>query len=306
MHEDIVRICQQVPEDEPFYIEMAGISYCDGSYRIDRRSAFIYVFEYVLKGQGTVCLHDETFQPIQGDVYILPAGSHHLYYADPADPWEKIWFNVGGPLIDHLLQAYKISHIHHFRQFHGLQENNPLHEAFMRFLTVARSTMKPAHEIHEKAALILHEIISLLQDSPLLAEPERNPVAVQLKEYLDSRIMLTASLEQMSRHIHKSTSQTIRLFRQAYGTTPYQYLMRRKIETACLILNNTSLPIQEIALRLHFTDEHYFSNYFKAMVGKSPDHYRRGTLSSRMTDNDGRPDAKARCRGSGKARIPGE
>ena len=92
---------------------------------------------------------------------------------------------------------------------------------------------------------------------------------MQLKEYLESRITLTTSLEQMSRHIHKSASQTIRLFRQEYGITPYQYLMRRKIETACLILNNTSLPIQEIARRLRFTDEHYFSNYFKARVGKS-------------------------------------
>ena len=167
MHEDIVRICRQIPEDESFYIEMAGISYCDGSYRIERRAAAVYVFEYILKGQGTVRLNDETFHPVQGDVYILPAGSHHLYYAEPIDPWEKIWFNVGGPLVDHLLQAYKISQVHHFRQFNEFQENNPLYEAFTRFLTVARSTMKPTQEIMRKAALILHEIISLLPGDPL-------------------------------------------------------------------------------------------------------------------------------------------
>ena len=77
-----------------FCIVLAGITYPDETYRILRERSECMVMEYVISGQGTVILDGQSFEVKAGDIYILPMGHHHLYYADKTNPWEKIWCNV--------------------------------------------------------------------------------------------------------------------------------------------------------------------------------------------------------------------
>ena len=73
-----------------------------------------------------------------------------------------------------------------------------------------------------------------------------------------------------------SPSQLTRVFQREYGMTPYAYFLSRKLALAQNLLRNSSLPIREIADRLQFTDEHYFSALFRQKTGVSPGAYRRG------------------------------
>ena len=47
------------------------------------------------------------------------------------------------------------------------------------------------------------------------------------------------------------------------------------IEFAKKLLIDTNLSVREIALKLCFADEYYFSNIFKTKTGKTPTEYRR-------------------------------
>ena len=60
-----------------------------------------------------------------------------------------------------------------------------------------------------------------------------------------------------------------------FGVTPYRYLLSRRLETARLLLRGTALPVREIAFRLCFSDEHYFSSLFRRKTGQTPSAYRR-------------------------------
>ena len=42
------------------------------------------------------------------------------------------------------------------------------------------------------------------------------------------------------------------------------------MELACLLLQNTSLPIPEISARLGYEDAHYFSGLFRQRMGVPP------------------------------------
>ena len=55
----------------------------------------------------------------------------------------------------------------------------------------------------------------------------------------------------------------------------YAVVKGRRLETACLLLRGTSLPVREIAAHLCFSDEHYFSSLFRQKIGVSPLAYRR-------------------------------
>ena len=57
--------------------------------------------------------------------------------------------------------------------------------------------------------------------------------------------------------------------------TPYEYLMEQKTESARNLLKYSLLSVKEIADRLGFFDQYYFSNYFKQKNGISPLEYRK-------------------------------
>lgn len=267
MREDITAFQSNPPEDYPFFIQMTGISYCDGTYKIERRKSTHYVFEYIIKGEGTVTINGETFHPVEGDIYILPIGSSHTYFSDSSNPWTKIWFNAYGPVIDSLMHAYRLSTVYHVR---GLD----IKELFYRLLQTAQTPDEPVRAILNKASLVFHEIILKISGAVTPAALHISAEALKLRDYLDKHMEEKVSILKLSEAIYRSPSQTIRIFKKEFGVTPYDYLLKKRIETAKLLLLNTNLQVKEIAYKLCFADEHYFSNFFRGKAGCSPVEYK--------------------------------
>ena len=65
------------------------------------------------------------------------------------------------------------------------------------------------------------------------------------------------------------------LFSKLIGTSPLQYINKRRIEKAQELLLGTHETLFEIAQQVGFSDEYYFSRLFKKIVGISPDYYRK-------------------------------
>jgi AraC family transcriptional regulator, arabinose operon regulatory protein len=268
MHEDIISFIQDEGRDDPFFLEMAGTSYCDGSYHIERSCSAIYVLEYVKQGKGTVTEDGRSFTAAKGDVYLLHRGCAHFYQSDSANPWVKVWMNVRGPLADSLVHAYCLGSLNHVQ---GLD----LSDLFDELLACAKAARGSADEILPEAAVLFHRMAARIcsfvrsDDARLLQDPQI------LKSWLDSHIYAEVSMNELAGQIYRSPSHTIRIFKKAFGVTPYDYHLNKRIETAKLLLNNTNMQIKEIAYKLHFADEHYFSNLFKQKAGSSPAQYRQ-------------------------------
>ncbi|MFD7868084.1 helix-turn-helix domain-containing protein [Streptomyces sp. NPDC059783] len=80
-----------------------------------------------------------------------------------------------------------------------------------------------------------------------------------------------------------------REFRRAYGSSPYAYLMARRVERACVLLHRTDLGTAEVRRRVGCSSPRVFDRHFTARVGMSPDDYRRRT--------GGRPTAEVPAQG---------
>lgn len=270
MKEDIYSFIENSSDEYPFFIEMTGISYCDGSYKIIRRDSQIYVFEYILEGEGIVKTDNKEFTAGKGDVYVLHKQSNHSYYSDTKNPWTKIWFNARGPLIESLIQLYKLNNINYIHDF-------DISGLFFKILEIAKDTNKSYEIIFSETSLIFHEILIKMSKVIHTKAIEYSPEALKIKNYLDRNYMVDISLKEISKLIFRSSAQTIRIFKNNFGLTPYNYLMYKKLEVAKLLLLNTNTSIKEMSINLSFADEHYFSNYFKAKVGVSPSIYRKNS-----------------------------
>ena len=100
-------------------------------------------------------------------------------------------------------------------------------------------------------------------------------LAEKMKDYLRTNAAFKFKIEKLCEYISRSESQTIKIFKEAYGITPYAYFLDKKIGLAKGMLLNTNLSVKQIAYELNFTDEYYFSNVFKSKVGVSPGKYRK-------------------------------
>ncbi|MFD6420395.1 helix-turn-helix transcriptional regulator [Streptomyces sp. NPDC060198] len=65
-----------------------------------------------------------------------------------------------------------------------------------------------------------------------------------------------------------------RSFKTAYGETPYNYLMTRRIERAKALLRRGDLSVTEVCFEVGCTSLGSFSSRFTELVGESPSAYR--------------------------------
>ena len=65
-----------------------------------------------------------------------------------------------------------------------------------------------------------------------------------------------------------------RMFRQSTGLAPHQYVMKRRMEKAKALVQNTATPLTDIALACGFNSASHFSNRFRSATGMTPSQLR--------------------------------
>ena len=97
-------------------------------------------------------------------------------------------------------------------------------------------------------------------------------------EYIRQHYAEPLSLDSLLAQTPVSKSWFLRLFRQYMGTTPYNFLLSTRITRAKELLVLTDFSVCEIAHQVGFGDESNFSTRFTAMVGQSPQQYRKSAM----------------------------
>ena len=87
------------------------------------------------------------------------------------------------------------------------------------------------------------------------------------------------AIEDIAREASLSPSHFTRLFKETIGDTPYQFLMRYRVERAKEKLADPSLAMIDIALGCGFSDQPHFSRIFKQFAGVTPSAYRKAGRS---------------------------
>lgn len=82
-------------------------------------------------------------------------------------------------------------------------------------------------------------------------------------------------LADFARETTLSISQYFRRFTKLMGIAPNAFIIQRRIETACLLLHDSTMTIDQIADALGYRDVAFFSRQFKAKMGAPPSLYRR-------------------------------
>lgn len=82
------------------------------------------------------------------------------------------------------------------------------------------------------------------------------------------------ALRTVARHVGMSYFHFSRAFKHSMGMTPTNYIAERRIERAKRLLEETELPISEIALRSGFSSQSHFTTAFRRFAGATPKVFR--------------------------------
>lgn len=94
-----------------------------------------------------------------------------------------------------------------------------------------------------------------------------SPVS-QAFDYIQDHYQEDIKLKDLAEVCHLSPYHFLRVFKQKYGLTPFQFLRNVRIERAKTLLANQS--IAQTALKVGFYDHSHFLKYYKQIEGVSP------------------------------------
>lgn len=89
-------------------------------------------------------------------------------------------------------------------------------------------------------------------------------------EFIHANLSQALSLVQIASEADLNTSQFCNVFKNVMGLTPYQYVLRQRVERALALLKETTLPVSEIALQTGFADQSHLTRMLRRHQGVTP------------------------------------
>ncbi|MBQ7045616.1 MAG: helix-turn-helix domain-containing protein [Clostridia bacterium] len=254
------------PYKYPFNLEKCELTQSINPHITVTPISHNYIFEYIVKGEGTLICNDKVYHLEKGDLFILAKGSNYQYFPDIKKPWTKIKFAADGILVSNLFVSYSLTDVVAVKGFNG-------ERLFKDMLDLSQSEINEERKMLAQS-LKFHEILQRVYITQSRNLP--NDTAAAIRKILDTNLYKSDfSMKDVSTLLGLSKAQIINIFREKYNKTPYKYFIDRRIQLSVTMLLNTDMSIKEISDTLHFSDQHYYANVFRKSIGTSPKQFRK-------------------------------
>jgi len=138
-----------------------------------------------------------------------------------------------------------------------------------------------SHPLPEGALLCKAALFELLaslcarshEEAIRWVDPARE-AALKAKRWIESNFAENLTLAEIASRVSLSKYYLLRVFREAFGMPPLQYLVQLRIQQAKRLLNSESLTIADVAKQVGYTSPTAFTRAFKRETGLSPTDYR--------------------------------
>jgi AraC family transcriptional regulator len=96
-------------------------------------------------------------------------------------------------------------------------------------------------------------------------------------DFIEAHVARDFDLEQLARETGVSEYHFIRCFKASFGASPYQFVIRMRLDRAVEMVCKSSVPLSEVAVSCGFSDQSHMTRAFRKILGATP-----GTIRSRQ------------------------
>lgn len=256
------------------YPESCGRFYLDPEHRVRRPAGLCkeYNLHLVLSGKGYVVAGGERHELLPGSGFLYGPGESHDYESDPDDPWDVRFVHFAGNGIEPLLEGKGRGEVWLFTLAQQRSRVEQALEKLIRLSEEFESTSEPAISaaLYETLAALMHHAG---RKQRFVGSGAREKM-FEVADYIRANCGKKFNLKSIADKAGYSPYHFTRIFREAIGKSPTNYLTECRILLAKNLLVFTSLAVKQIAFEVGFNQCSYFISLFHRMTGMTPQQFR--------------------------------
>ena len=225
---------------------------------------------FIMSGSGTFQLQRHSF-PVSGrSLVIINPGVMHCEQSNQGSPLEYIVLGVENLEMAAKEQGYVLTTFN--------RDWDTVSVSLRLMLQEARSGQDGYSQVCQRMLEIILLRILRRRGLSLASEAvgvDDNRECGMVRRYIDEHFKESITLDQLAELAHINKYYLVHAFRKAYGTSPINYLISRRIQESRFLLTNSNHSLSQIARILGFSSLSYFSQSFHRTEGVSPMEYRK-------------------------------
>ena len=257
-------------------IYITDIGYYHKAYHhyIDRPAGVNqHIIIYCVEGRGWVTINKKRMDISPSHFVVIPAQTPHKYGALEEDPWTIYWVHFKGDIATNVVDLIT-NNSQNYLPYLSYNENR------IRLFEEICFNLEKGYTVDNLRyvnMIFYHFLSSLLYEEKYNQADKSNakdPIGLTI-EMMQKKINSNLTLNNLASFANLSVSHFSSLFKSNTGFSPVEYFNHLKIQQSCQELVFTQKLIKEIADKLGFDDQYYFSRIFTRYMGISPSEYRK-------------------------------
>jgi AraC-like DNA-binding protein len=251
---------------------------------------------YLTEGSGTIEHHGQVYKMLPNHIYLIPCystvnmfsaqGFTHYYIHFTSrlqmglDILTMFECNYQSQLTDSLISRAvfeRLLELNPDKELSDYDAKKPIYQQVLERAMLLDHDKSPG-DIFETNAIMQLLLSAFFRDysCPRLVNTMDGLKRFEkVLDYIHTHLDEQMTIPQLSKIACLSHTYFSNLFSKLIGTSPLQYINKRRIEKAQELLLVTDDTVYQISRAIGIDDEFYFSRLFKKTVGISPDRYRK-------------------------------
>ena len=273
-------------KDDPFstyHIENAGRSFQIPVHWHDE-----FEIIYVRSGFLTVSISGESYIGKTGDAFVVSPGNLHLMGSQTGTvdyytflfPLKYISFRTDDMLDEKLLDPLNSGHLMICPRVKDTAKE--LCEQLIEIYEAKKDESESKITTQVRTKIILLQFILEMWKKGFVIENDtsgRNTVEKEMVSYIQQNFTGKISLREFGEQFHLSEKYISRYFKEHFHITLSQYVTYLRLEHAKQLLQDTDIPVTDVAMQSGYQNVSYFIRSFQKAYAVSPLKYRKNNYS---------------------------
>ena len=268
-------------KDDPFSIY--HIANAKRSFQIPVHWHDEFEIIYVKSGFLTVSISGENYIGKPGDAFVVSPGNLHFMGSQTGNvdyftflfPLKYISFRTDDILDDKLLEPLNSGHLIISPEIEDTVKEQC--EQLVEIYGAKKEESQSKITAQIKTKIILLQFILELWKKGFIVENDtggKNTVEKEMVSYIQQNFTGKILLKEFGEQFHLSEKYISRYFKEHFHITISQYVTYLRLEHAKQLLQDTDIPVTEVAMQSGYQNVSYFIRSFKKTYGMSPLKYR--------------------------------
>ena len=273
-------------KDDPFstyHIENAGRSFQIPVHWHDE-----FEIIYVRSGFLTVSISGESYIGKTGEAFVVSPGNLHLMGSQSGTvdyytflfPLKYISFRTDDMLDEKLLEPLNSGHLMICPRVKDTAKE--LCEQLIKIYEAKKDESESKITTQVRTKIILLQFILEMWKKGFVIENDtsgRNTVEKEMVSYIQQNFTGKISLREFGEQFHLSEKYISRYFKEHFHITLSQYVTYLRLEHAKQLLQDTDIPVTDVAMQSGYQNVSYFIRSFQKAYAVSPLKYRKNNYS---------------------------